>query len=368
VPRLIVVIPLIVAITATAPVAAQRARSTGAAPAATEAFAALEQRRFGDALDGFTAALKTDPRNPDLLIGAGVSALMLGNNADAERWLERAIGIAPRIPEAYVFLGEARYRSGKLAEAIAALETGTQMAPDNRELQERLERWRAEARTEERFFQSQSAHFAVRFEGAADEALARRATEILEAAYWRIGAELSTYPTRTIEVILYTAQQFRDITRAPEWAGGISDGRIKVPIQGASNRIAELERVLSHELVHATVATIAGPTVPVWLNEGLATALEPGGMEWARHQLDANTARLPFARLGRGFAGLSSPEASAAYAQSALAVRKLMELRSPSAVVNLLQAIGRGVPFETAFQQAVFISYQDFSALMAQQW
>jgi hypothetical protein len=38
----------------------------------------------------------------------------------------------------------------------------------------------------------------VLFEGPADEALARRAIEILEAAYWRIAAELSTYPDRVV--------------------------------------------------------------------------------------------------------------------------------------------------------------------------
>lgn len=293
---------------------------------------------------------------------------MLGQNADAERWIERAIAIAPGVPQAYLILAESRYRSGNLAGAIEAVESGTRIAPNDADLEERLERWRNESRTQERFFQSQSAHFSVLFEGAADESFARRATEILEAAYWRVGSALSTYPTRTIEVVLYTAQQFRDITRSPEWAGAISDGRIKLPIQGAAGRTAELERILSHEFVHATVATIAGPTVPPWLNEGLATALEPNGIEWAHRQLEKDAARLPFARLGRSFAGLSSVEAGAAYAQSAVAVKKLMELRSPSAVMNLLQAIGRGVPFETAFQQSVFMPYQDFSSLMSQQW
>jgi hypothetical protein len=35
--------------------------------------------------------------------------------------------------------------------------------------------------------------------------------------------------------------------------------------------------VLSHEFVHAVVGMLGGRTVPAWVNEGLATVLEPAG-------------------------------------------------------------------------------------------
>jgi tetratricopeptide (TPR) repeat protein len=341
-------------------VTARQSRSVAPGEPTTDAFAALSERRFGDALELFEQIAKTSPRNAPVLLGAGVASLMLGNSADAQRWIERALTVQPIFPAAYGLLGEVLYRRGDLAKAIEALAAGVAQEPGNAELSERLARWQKEAKTQERFFQSQSAHFMVLFEGPTDEALARRAMEILETAYWRIGNVLSTYPVETTQVVLYTTEQFRDITRSPEWAGGAADGRIKIPIRGALDRPAELERVLTHEFVHVAVESIGGPTVPTWLDEGLATVLEPGGLEWSEQQLQQDPTRLPASRLRGRFNDLSAAEARAAYAQSATAVRKIIDLRSASAVVNLLRAIGRGTPFETAFQQTVFVRYEDF--------
>ena len=64
---------------------------------------------------------------------------------------------------------------------------------------------------------------------------------------------------------------------APVWAAAVFDGRIRVPIRGALAHPEELDRVLSHELAHAFVHSIAPRGVPVWLNEGIAMFFEPGG-------------------------------------------------------------------------------------------
>ena len=50
------------------------------------------------------------------------------------------------------------------------------------------------------------AHFRVLFEGRNDDTLARRAVDILEGAYRNVGNTLRTYPTQTINVLLYTEQ------------------------------------------------------------------------------------------------------------------------------------------------------------------
>ena len=92
------------------------------------------------------------------------------------------------------------------------------------------------------FFESRGAHFTVLFEGPADAGLAARVIEILEAAYWRVSTALSIYPERTITVVLYTQEQFRDITRSPQWAAAAYDGRIRLPVRGADADPRELER------------------------------------------------------------------------------------------------------------------------------
>lgn len=93
--------------------------------------------------------------------------------------------------------------------------------------------------------------------------MARRAVELLESAYWRVGTALYTFPDRVITVVLYSALQFRDITRSPSWAAAAYDGRIRIPMRGALDHSpGELERVLTHELTHAIIRAIAPRAVP----------------------------------------------------------------------------------------------------------
>ncbi len=56
---------------------------------------AREQRRPGDALDGFRRALRRDPLLVDALIGGTLTALEVGEMAEARRWLARAKRLAP---------------------------------------------------------------------------------------------------------------------------------------------------------------------------------------------------------------------------------------------------------------------------------
>ena len=61
--------------------------------------------------------------------------------------------------------------------------------------------------------------------------------------------------------ILYTQQQFRDITKSPSWAAAAYDGRIRIPVLGALKNPAELDRIVTHEYVHAVVHQMF-PRVP----------------------------------------------------------------------------------------------------------
>jgi tetratricopeptide (TPR) repeat protein len=332
---------------------------------AQEAAKALDERRFGDALDAFTAASAILPRDPSLRFGAGMAAFMLGRNADAEEWFEKALRLNPRYRGASEWLGELHYRAGRLKEAIEVYEAALKYAPGATEIEARLGEWQKETSLQSRFYEARGAHFAVRFEGPGDELLARRAVDRLEEQYWRIGQTLTAYPPNPITVVLYTEQQFRDITRMPSWTAAAYDGRIHVPMRGALEQTEELDRVLGHEFVHAVVVMLGGRNVPVWLNEGLATHLERGGAEEAERVLAATRARPALQQLHRSFSGLSGEDAQVAYALSAKAVRRMTELRSAAAVVTLLQDLARGAAFATAFHQNIGMRYEDFQAMIA---
>jgi hypothetical protein len=326
--------------------------------------AALEARRFDEAFELFTQATALLPREAALWYGAGLAAFMLGRNADAEAALGRAVDLAPRFTDASALLGEVQYRAGRVREAMATYEAALAHAPDEVHVLERLEAWRRDLQVSDRFFESRGAHFIVRFAGPADQALAGRAVEMLEAAYWRIGGELGAYPPEPITVILYTDEQFRDVTRAPEWSGGTYDGRIRVPVRGALGTPADLERVLVHEFVHAVVAMLGGPQVPLWLNEGLAVVFEPGGLDAAARMLAAAASRPRLADLHGGFGRLDRREAQVAYALSAVAVRRMLDLRGAPAVTALLQDLARGAEFPAAFRQRMAMTYAEFESVV----
>ena len=332
---------------------------------ANQGAAALEEKRFGDAMEAFSAAAKLAPRDASLAFGVGIAAFMLGQNDEAEAWFERSLKLDSGFVGSSIWLGELQYREGRIKEAIATYEAAMKRSPNVRELETRLAGWRKETALQDTFYESRGAHFSVLFEGPADEALARRIVERLEAAYWRVGSALTAYPAKPISVVLYTTEQFRDITRLPEWTAAAYDGRIRVPVRGALEQSDRLDRVLAHEFVHAVVATLGGRNVPVWLNEGLATVFEPGGVETAERVLARTSARPALQELHDSFFGLSGADAAVAYSFSAVAVQRMIELRGAPAVVQLLQDLSRGARFVDAFQQRISMRYEDFQLMVA---
>lgn len=324
------------------------------------AWDALNAGRLVDAAAAFDEALKAAPREPTLLVGSALVAHLQSRTDAARRNLIDALAIDPSLTPASLLLGEILYRSGDLDGAIGIYEQALALAPANAQLSKRLDAWRKESALHSRFGQKLGDHFTVLFEGPAEAALAERAVAILEAAYWRIGTALYTYPIDVITVVLYTREQFRDITQSPAWAGGAFDGRIRVPVRGALENLPEFERVLSHEFTHALVRSVAPRGVPVWLNEGLAVRFEGGDLSKEQDEVRRAPKRPSLAELERSFGALGGKEARLAYAESALAATALLEQAGAPAVINLLEAVGRGTSFDEAFLRFIQISYADF--------
>ena len=236
--------------------------------------AAIEHRRFADALEAFTRAAAIRPDDASLCFGAGVAAFMLGQDDVAQTRFECALARNPNHLQAAVWLGDLHYRAGRLSDAISIYQSARARSPRGAELQQQLDDWRKEQELQSRFHEVSTEHFTALFEAAADEPVAREVLGRLEAAYCRIGNTLGVYPSQPVSVVLYTRQQYGEITRLADWSAAGYDGRIRVPLGRTLEQREELDRVLSHEYVHAVVAMLGGRTVPAWVNEGLATALE----------------------------------------------------------------------------------------------
>ena len=320
---------------------------------------ALTAGQAHTAAENFRAALAADPRNAQLHLGAGMAAYFERRDADAKMELERALAFDPKLTDARALLGQAQHRMGDVLGAIATLEMVVAHDPGDLAARATLERWRRELELHDRMQQAIGAHFTVSFEGPSEEALAGEALASLDRAYWRIGAILGTFPVAAVPVVLYTTEQFRDITRSPSWAAGAYDGTIRVPMRGALEKNRELDRVLAHEFTHALVRTLASRGVPTWLNEGLASALEADDLAWADKRVHDAPAPVPLRALQSGFSRLDGAQAQLAYATSALAVHRLLDEAGGAAVANLIRDLGEGVDFETAFLHRLQRSFAD---------
>jgi tetratricopeptide (TPR) repeat protein len=298
----------------------------------------LDQRDGARASKLFSDALALRPDEPVLLYGASVAAHLQGRASDARRHVRRALEVNPHFTPASLLLGELAYRDGDLTLAIETYASALAFSPGNRDLSTRLQQWRQEADVHSSFVERRQDRFRVMFEGHVEQQLATRATTVLTDAFWRIGGVLGAYPSDVVGVTLYTAKQFRDITRAPEWSGGIYDGRIRVPAAGAAQKPELFERVLAHELTHAMIVSIAPRGVPTWLHEGLAQHFEGADPEAARRRLRAHGQRLPLERLEGSFMRLSPPAAQVAYDESLVAVSLILH-RSGFTWTQLLNAL-----------------------------
>jgi len=302
----------------------------------------------------FADALRQNPRDASLHVGAGVTAHARGRDDEARRFLKRALELEPRYTAASSLLGEIVYDQGDVDLAIQIYEQALKYARTNQTLASRLKAWRDDAAKERRV----DGPFSIAFEGPAEARLATHASAVLDAAYWRIGKALGTYPSQPVEVIFYTLKQFRDITGAPEWAGGSFDTRIRIPVQGALAAPQSFDRVLTHELAHAMIAGIAGRGVPAWLHEGLATYFEPGDVPRAEQRWKASRLLIPLDALQDGFGRFDGREARIAYDESLVAASVLMAHLGPN-VVLLLQDLDRGNELSLALTRVGF-RYADF--------
>jgi tetratricopeptide (TPR) repeat protein len=321
------------------------------------AWNALEAGQPEAAATAFRDAIAEDPKNPDLHLGAAAAAYALRRDEDAKASLDRALALDPVAPGARELLGRVLYRLGDLDGAIRVYGSITETRA-SAAVAPMLERWRREAELRDRMNVTVGSGFTVAFEGEADGALAGLAIASLERAANRIGGLLGVFPLQPVPVVLYTGEQFRDITRAPDWAGGAYDGIIRIPMRGALADSKELDRVLAHEFTHALVHTLAPYGVPTWLNEGLAAALEYEAPE----PIDVAAANMPLAVLGGSFGRLGTTEARRAYATSARAAQRLLEIGGGAAVANLLRDLGQGVDFETAFARRFPVTFGAFES------
>ena len=313
---------------------------------APEAWAALERDDADQAASLFRKELQQHPTDPVLHFGAASAAYALGQRGAALASLKKAVELNPEFVEALTVLAQVAYESGDSSLAIRSIEKAAALRPRDRRVTDMLERWRHETSVHNSYLEKPAGHFRILYEGGTQQSIGDRVARVLESEYSRIGRTLNSYPSETLTVILYTNREFQDITRSPSWAAGGYDGRIRIAVGGAL-RPGDLDRVVTHELAHAIVASAAPRRIPAWLNEGLATYLESPDRSWVPGVLHRSDAVVPLADLANGFNGLDEPQALVAYAESAVAA-EILCAKLGANIGEFLKLVGNGSAVDDA--------------------
>jgi hypothetical protein len=210
---------------------------------------------------------------------------------------------------------------------------------------------------EERFSERASSSVLLVYDGQRLEpGVERTLLGALEGAYADLVQDLGSAPPRKVEVVVYAERDWRLATQAPDWSGGLFDGKVRVPAQGLAGVTPRLLAVLKHEMTHAFVAVRTNGRAPVWLHEGLAQ-LEEGrtSVPYAAALLESwrreKTFGLP--ALEGSFRRLPVVQVRSGYLVSLAAAEMLRDTRGPGAIGHLLDSLGEGTPVEQAMRETV---------------
>ncbi len=328
--------------------------------------AGMKQLKAGDhqtARDSFEKALRYIDDDAVAHFGLGVACFYLQDDRVAERELMKAAEINPQEPAAYEFLGELFYREDDLETAATYWEKAVELKPSAKNLRARLDRIRKEHRTEKEFNRDVTIHFLVKYDGRENNEAGKIILRILEDAYGEIGRALSYYPDHEIQVILYSQRQFREVTDAPGWSGGIYDGKIRIPIGGIDRETPGLRRLLYHEYTHAVVLAVT-PRCPTWLNEGLAQYFEGRRIDARQKEAlkrIAQAGKLPsLSSLEDSFTELSGNQARFAYLFSLSAVMYLIDTIGLYRIEDILNELAAGADTGKAISKESLLTYEEF--------
>lgn len=322
----------------------------------------LRAGRLRQGLEVLEKAIAVFPDNAGYRQLLALVNFRVGDMRAARREIDRARELDPDNAAARELSGDIHARDGQLNQALgewaAAAETGGSHA-----LSEKIARGRREMDAEAGMERESSRYFTVLYEQGVPRDLVRGFFEALDRAFDSLHDRLGEYPRDAITVILYAKTAFKDVTRAPDWAGGLYDGKIRIPVGGLTT-VAEavgLQSLLVHEMTHAFLFRMAPAGLPLWFNEGLATTFQ--GWDTARiktyfseHPPEALST---LASVDRGLRGLHG-DVTPAYAAARLAIGELEEMRGFGAVRRVISGVGAGGAFPEVFQDEMRMDLSEF--------
>ncbi|MEK6776817.1 MAG: peptidase MA family metallohydrolase [bacterium] len=320
----------------------------------------LEGKEYAKSIQSFKEALKINDQSSEIYKLMGMAALNLQDENSAAGYFEAYIKQVPDDLDVDRILGEILYKQNKLEEGIKFLKIYLAGNPGDSRIQDMVKKAGREMTAEHGFDTREGEHFDVSFDGSQNMEAGSMVVALLESAYSRIGAELNYYPSEHVVTILYSDEDFQNVTQTPEWTKGLYDGKIRIPIGGLKEKSRMLERVVMHEYTHAIIHQMVGTNCPTWLNEGVAQYFEgepAEGIAGSAGQILKSGDFIPLKKLEGSFMNLDAKSAAMAYTESYTVVDHIIKAHGIYAVQKLLSDISNGADVESALRSAIGADY-----------
>ncbi|MBX7244696.1 MAG: tetratricopeptide repeat protein [Candidatus Sumerlaeaceae bacterium] len=335
------------------------------------AVAHSNRREFAESQQLFERAAKSLKRINDSAIRNDVihnysalltlwgAELMKANKVnDAVTAFTNSLNLDPQNAVANIYLGDLRYEVNDYEAARQFYSAALPFEKDNKEyLKTRLEMIADEIRVETLFKKAADPQnrFLVHYVDYTNGVTVSEMLDMLAQARTAVGEKLGIYPARAVNVKVYNARDFFRISRLPEWAIGIFDGKLRLKVDDLQSAPSQVKDLLFHEYTHAVLAMNIKQKVPAWFHEGMAQMMEPQFAENPREQAQMRDAlartRLDFNVLKDSFKDITSKtEAETAYLLSKYFLSYLNTKYGHEKLMDWVARMTKDEEFEKSFQ------------------
>ena len=274
---------------------------------------------------------------------------------------QRALTYHRTLAPAHVLIAKIEYDNQKMKAAMKSLEAARRIDPNTHGIDEIMEKVKRESAVETKFRKTGNAFFEVRYQNDVDDKTAAGLRYAMETARDIVGKDWAYRPRHKVVLLVYSSKQFSTLRLGPHWAGGLYDGKIRLPLDGEKN-LKYAIATLFHEYTHAVIHDLGKGHCPRWLNEGLAE-IQGWRVEKTSVKLlnfaNKNDKLLPLDDLDRAFSASNTATVSLGYQQSHSVAQYLVEHYKYRRVRALMTELGQEVPFEIALRKACNVSTRD---------
>ena len=269
---------------------------------------------------------------------------------------QRALSYNRSLVEAHVLIGRIEYDNQNMVAAQRAYQAALRIDPGQTGVRGLLEKVNREIKVEQKFSKKRSSFFEVRYQNNNVDGVTAQGLQLaMETARDVVGRDYGFRPKHKIVLLVYSSDDFSNLRLGPHWAGGVYDGKIRLPLDGQQN-LKYAVGTLFHEYTHAVLHDLARGHCPRWLNEGLAEIqgqkIEPVPCSRSLQGREAGEL-VPLEGLSDAFQSNSTREVKLAYEQAHSIATYLVEKYGYRRIRTLMNQLGREVPLEIASREAL---------------